>query len=246
MAKFSLGLLFTFLSFMTSGAFAQTTVQTGLGIGVSFPSGDYNGSTLDYYQGTAYGMSTGLSGSVRMRILFNDFSLLTRISYSSYGNSGESEPGKGKIELAQSITSIVISPEYHVRLRRYLFHPYAGVNLGLHMFSGSTKFNGVSRVSSGTHDMETVTRLGFGAKGGFLIKLCCDMSLDLGISYDFLNAVGQSWNDRNPKKDQRIDTYLSLNDDRDPEYAPENLDHPVSSARSIETMTVFIAFMFNL
>ncbi len=246
MAKRFLGLLLAFLSFMTFGASAQTTWQTGLGIGVSFPSGDYDGTTLDYYKGTAYGLSTGYTGSVRLRALFNDFSITTGISYSAYGNSGESEPGKGRIELAQSITSFVISPEYHVRLRRYLFHPYAGVNLGLHMFSGKVKFNGVSRVSSGTHNMETVTRIGFGARGGVIIKMCCEMSIDLGVTYDFLNAVGKSWNDRNPNKDQRLDTYLSLNDDRDPEYMPENPDHPVSSARSIQAMTFFIAFMFDL
>lgn len=246
MEKFSLGLFFTFLLFMTTGTSAQTTWQAGPGIGLSFPSGDYDGTTIDYYEGTAYGMSTGYTGSATVRALFNAFSITTGISYSAYSNSGESEPGKGKIELAQSITSIVISPEYHVRLRRYLFHPYAGVNFGLHVFSGTMKFNGVPRVSSGTHDMETVTRLGFGAKGGFLVQLCCNMSLDLGLSYDVLNALGKAWNDRNPNKDQRIDTYLSLNDDRDPEYTVENPDHPVSSARSIETVTVFVAFMFNL
>jgi len=44
------------LSILTS---AQITLQVGGGLGIVSPSGDYGGTTIEFYNGTKYGLETG-------------------------------------------------------------------------------------------------------------------------------------------------------------------------------------------
>ena len=56
-------------SFQTN---AQVTLQAGVGLGYSVPTADYGGSTVDFYNGTKYGMSSGMNfhGKARVGLLF--------------------------------------------------------------------------------------------------------------------------------------------------------------------------------
>ena len=49
-------------------AAAQLTLQAGGGIGLAMPTGDYGGSTIEYYKGTKYGLANGLNVHARVRV----------------------------------------------------------------------------------------------------------------------------------------------------------------------------------
>ena len=71
------------------------------------------------------------------------------------------------------------------------------------------------------------------------------MSLDVGVSYNMMNLIGRSWEDADPTKDQRLDSYTTLNDDKDPVPLNAN-EHFIGSARSIQSVQVTASILFGL
>jgi len=61
-----------------------------------------------------------------------------------------------------------------------------------------------------------------------------------------MNISGKEWNDVNPGINQRIDSYLFLNDDRDPLYVAEDDKHFISNARSIHSILFTASILFGL
>jgi outer membrane protein W len=144
-----------FLAFLTmlavSMAQSQVTLQAGGGLGVAFPAGDFGGSTMDYYSGTKYGLSTGFNLHGKIRAGLTGITFMGELGYSSLTNKGNAEPpAQGNVELSQKIVSITVGPEYHFKLPAAPLEPYVGANLALNMISGETTFQGVSKVSSAT------------------------------------------------------------------------------------------------
>ena len=70
--------------------------------------------------------------------------------------------------------------------------------------------------------------------------------LEYYISYNLMNAFGQAWDDVNPNKDQRLDSYLSLNDNRDPQYTAGDDKHFISRERSIRSIQFTVSILFGL
>ena len=231
---------------LPSPAFSQgIKLQAGAGIGYEIPSGDYSGSTMDYYAGTNYGLSGGINFHAKGRLGAAGFKLAAEIGYSSFSNSGNSEPGKGKVDISQKIFTVKLGPEYTISIPAVPLTPYLGANLALNTISGQTKFNGVSAVPSGTYDVKSATRFGLGVNGGVIYKMGPLMSLDLGVSYNLVNLFGKSFEAVDPTHPQRIDSYVRLNDDKD--LVPvDNSDHIVGAARSISTMQVALSLMFGI
>jgi opacity protein-like surface antigen len=225
---------------------AQVTLQAGGGIGLVFPQADYGGSTIDYYNGTKYGLGSGFNVHAKGRIVVVGFRLAGKISYSSLSNDGNSEPGQGKVEVSHSHLSVKVGPEFHLAVPLMPFTPYLGANVALNRIGGETTFQGVSRVSSATYSMESATRLGLGLTGGLLVSFRPLTSLDINVGYNLVNLSGKEWKDMNPTQDQRIDTYLALNDEKDPAYAPSSDRHVVSSARNIHTLEIKATILFGL
>ena len=225
---------------------AQVKVQVGGGLGVVVPSSDFGGSTVDYYSGTKYGLSTGynIHGKARFGVL--GFALVGGVDYASLSNSGNSEPGIGKVEVNQKILSLKVGPEFNINIPLSPVKPYLDVTIAVNRFSGETTFQGVSKVSSATYVVESVTRIGLGAGGGVVISLGPLLNLDIGLHYNLMNLAGKSWNDVNPLQDQRIDSYLSLNDDKDPLYLAGSDKHFIGNSRSIHSIQLTASVLFGL
>ncbi|MCI0556275.1 MAG: hypothetical protein L0287_35475, partial [Anaerolineae bacterium] len=98
-----LAIVFMALALGTIPVAAQITLQGGVGLGIGLPQGDYGGSTIDHYAGSAYGMSTGYNVHGKARVGLLGLRVAGEIGYSSFSNTGESEPGQGKMEVSHSI-----------------------------------------------------------------------------------------------------------------------------------------------
>jgi opacity protein-like surface antigen len=239
---------FVLVSLLLVAGVAQTqlTLQVGGGAGIAIPVSDYAGSTIDYYNGVKYGLSTGfnLHGKARVGVL--GFQLTGEVNYSSFSNSGDAEAGQGSVDISQKVVAFRVGPEFHIWLPAMPVTPYIGANVALNRFSGQAKFQGVSRISSGTYDLQSATRFGYGFSGGVIVTLGALMSLDLGMSYNYMNASGKTWEDVNPTVDQRLDSYLGLNDTKDPLFRPGDDRHFIGTVRKTNSVEVKATIMFGL
>jgi len=124
--------------------------------------------------------------------------------------------------------------------------PYIAGNIAINRFSGETTFQGVAKVPSAVFSVESASRFGIGFTGGVLIKIGPLTSLDIAFAYNLMNLGGKTWTDVNPYQDKRIDSYLALNDAKDPFSPPGNDDHFVSSNRTISSLLLTASLMFGL
>jgi opacity protein-like surface antigen len=225
---------------------SQVNIKLGGGIGVTSPASDFSGSTLEYYNGSRYGLTSGPSIHGKAKIGLSGLNLAGEIDYSSLANAGNSEPGQGKVDISQKILSLKVGPEFHLSIPALPVTPYIGANLALNRFSGETTFQGVAKVPSATYSVQDATRLGVGFSAGTEVSVGPFLSLDLNISYNFMNVSGKEWVDVNPGINQRIDSYLSLNDDPDPQYAAGDDKHFISNERSIHSILFTASILFGL
>ena len=221
------------------------SIELGGGIGYVLPGGDYGGTTMDFYSGSKYGLSSGLNIQGKARFALVGINLVGELNYSSLSNNGYSEPGQGNVEVSQKILSFRVGPEFKLNLPALPFTPYVGANIALNRFSGNFTFQGVARVPAADFSMQSATRIGFGISGGALFRMS-SFTLDIGIEYNLLNVFGKSWEDVNPTIDQRLDSYLSLNDNMDPAYTAGNNTHIVGSSRTINSFAITATAMFGL
>lgn len=231
--------------FVSSASNGQVTLQAGVGLGAVIPSGDFGGSTSNYYSGTEYGLSTGYTVHGRGRVGVGPLTLMGEIAFASLSNSGDAEPGQGKIDVSQNIISLKAGPEYHIDIPVSPLELYLGANLALNIFDGETKFQGTSRVPTGTYSVQTGTRMGVGFNAGAILSLGPLTALDVSVQYNLMNLVGKKWEDVNVQE-RRLDSYLSLNDDKDPLFAPNNQDHFIQSSREIHAVGITASLMFGL
>ena len=223
---------------------SQITLQTGVGIGYVIPSGDFGGSTTDYYNGTKYGLSNGFNLHGKLRAGLIGVNAIAELGYSILSNSENSSVGK--IEVGQNILYMKLGPEFQIEVPAFPLTPYIGGNVTLNNFAGKTTFQGVARVPSKKYDVKSAFRLGAGISGGFLYKLNPLMTIDLSLNYNFMNLTGKKWEDENIE-DQRLDSYLTLNDDKDPLFISLDDDrHFISKSRSIQTGTIMLSLLFGL
>lgn len=225
---------------------SQVNMKLGGGIGVMGPASDFSGSTLEYYNGSNYGLSSGLNIHGKAKIGLSGLNLAGEIDYSSLSNSGNSEPGQGAVDISQKILSLKVGPEFRLSVPALPVTPYISANLALHRFSGETTFQGVSKVPSATYSVKGATRLGIGFSTGTEVSIGPFLSLDFNISYNLMNVSGKEWDDVNPGINQRIDSYLSLNDGSDPQYAAGDDKHFISNKRSIHSILFTASILFGL
>lgn len=239
-------LLFTVLLFLTSTQFySQVTLQLGGGLGYISPTGDYGGSTLDFYNGTKYGMSSGFNYHAKARVGLLGFNLFGIIEYSTVSGDGESEPGQGQVENSHSILSIKAGPEFNISPPLSPVGFYIDGFVSVNTFSGTVKFQGVSKVSSGEYDLESATRFGAGVGGGVLLDLIPIVTFDFGIHYNLYNIFGQTYTGTttNPK---RLDAYTSLNDDKDPLYGTDDDLYIIENSRAINAWQFTLTAMIGI
>jgi opacity protein-like surface antigen len=227
-------------------SFSQVKLSLGPSVGLTLPTGDYSGTTIDYYNGAKYGLSSGFNFGVIFKIGLPVLSIRTGINYSALSNSGNSEPDKPNsfVEIKHSMFMIFAGPEFHFKIPSSPVLPYAGADLLFTSISGETQFQGVSRVETGTYDMNSASRLGVGIGAGIEYSFGKKYALDLGFRYNFINLIGKKFEEL--PSDKREDSYVNLNDEQDPNYAVDPDKHPISNSRSISTFQVNLAFLFGL
>ncbi|MFA6467645.1 MAG: outer membrane beta-barrel protein [Bacteroidota bacterium] len=225
---------------------AQVDLKAGAGVGITSAVSDLNGSTMEYYTGTKYGQNSGLNIHGKGKVGLGRVDLVGEINFSSLGNTGNSEPGQGSVEITQKILSLKVGPEFHITIPALPIRPYAGVNLAWNRFSGEANFQGVSKIPSATYSVKEATRLGAGFTIGAEVSIGPLLSLDFTTAYNFMNISGNEWLDMNPAGNERIDSYLALNDSKDPLYAVGDDKHFISNDRSIHSMLFTVSLLFGL
>jgi len=101
-------------------------------------------------------------------------------------------------------------------------------------------------VPSGTYSMTSATRIGAGISIGSELSLGPALALDLNVAYNLMNLSGKEWKNANPAANQRLDSYVSLNDAPDPNYVPGDGVHIISSERSIRSTAVTLSVLFGI
>jgi opacity protein-like surface antigen len=231
--------------FFAMNIYSQVTFQAGVGLGYTIPTGDMTGNTTDFYNGNKYGLSNGINLHAKARIGIISFNVFGEADYSTFSNTGESEPGQGEVEVSQKILSLKAGPEFSLGLPLIPITPYANLFISVNTISGEVKFQGVSGVPSGTKDIKSATRYGFGAGAGVVFDVSENISLDLNLQYNNANAFGKEFNLGDPTSHERLDNYTSLNDDKDPLYGLNN-DRIISKSRSLSSFEVKATVMFGI
>ncbi|MGB5289039.1 MAG: hypothetical protein WBN42_11175, partial [Ignavibacteriaceae bacterium] len=205
--------LFAALIFLSSPQlYSQITLQVGGGLGYISPAGDYAGSTVDFYNGTKYGMSSSFNYHAKARVGLLGLNLFGIIEYSTVSGKGESEPGQGEVENSHGIFSLKAGPEFNFSVPLSPIGFYLNGFVSVNTFSGTVKFQGVSQVPSSENDLETATRFGVGAGGGVLLDILPVVTLDFGVHFNLYNVFGQQYTSVSTSH-ERLDAYTSLNDD---------------------------------
>lgn len=225
---------------------SQVNMKLGGGVGATIPTSDFAGSTLEYYNGSRYGLSSGLNLHAKAKVGLFGLDVAGEIHYSSLRNTGYSEPGQGTLDISQEVLSVKVGPEFRLSLPALPVTSYVGANVALNRFNGETNFQGVTKVPSGTYTVKGATRFGAGVSAGTEVSLGPFMSFDFNVSYNLMNLFGKGWEDVNSGVDQRVDSYLALNDDQDPLAAAGNDKHFISALRNIRTIQFTVSVLFGL
>lgn len=237
-------LIVFFASLFISTGLSQISVKVGAGGGYVTPAGDYGGTTVDFYNGTKYGMSSGYNFHAKAKVAVLTFAVNGAIDYSKFTNDGNAfDDGRGTVEVSQSILSFRVGPEFRLDIPLVPIVPYIDANVAMNTITGEVMYQGIAEVPSGTYELESATRFGLGFGGGVEFSLGPAMTLDLGIHYNLVNLFGKEYNADTGAN--RIDAYTSLNDDSDPFSVVGNDDHFISDSRSISNLQFTLTVLFG-
>jgi opacity protein-like surface antigen len=231
--------------FLTVSIYSQVTFQAGIGLGYTIPTGNMAGNTKDFYDGNKYGLSNGINLHAKARIGVLSFNVFGEADYSTFSNNGEAQTGQDKVDVSQKIISLKAGPEFSLGLPLIPITPYANIFLSVNTISGEVKFQGVSGVPSGTNDIKSATRYGFGVGAGVMFDISTNLSLDLNLQYNNSNAFGKEFNLGNGTSHERLDNYTSLNDDKDPLFGLTN-DRIISDSRTLSSIEIKATVMFGI
>jgi hypothetical protein len=242
-------LLFSFLLIslfvLSSESDAQISLQIGAGAGYSIPSGDYGGSTTDFFNGTKYGLSSGFNIHAKARVSFIVLSAFGEIGYSGFSGSGNAEANRGSLDLSQKIITIKVGPEYQFSIPMAPVTPYLQGFVSYNSISGTVKIQGTTDVPSGDYDLASASRIGLGAGVGAIFDIA-SFKLDVNIQYHAMNIGGKEYKLETVTSHHRLDNYTSLNDAKDPEYAAGSDSHFIGNDRGISAIELKLTVMFGL
>jgi hypothetical protein len=234
-----------FLMFFTYQTNAQVTLQLGAGLGYSTPTGDYGGNTTEFYEGTKYGIESGVNYHAKARVGLLFLNVFGEIGYTTFTGEGEAAPGQGNINLSHNVFSMKVGPEFPITIPLSPITPYLMGFVAVNTFSGEVEFQGVSGVPSGTYDLASATRVGIGGGGGVTLS-AGPLKLDLSIQYHLINFIGNEYKIESVTSHDRLDNYTSLNDGKDPAYASGSDAHFIQDDRGIGAMEFKLTAMFGL
>lgn len=224
---------------------AQISFQVGGGLGYTIPSADYSGTTIDFYNGTKYGLESGINFHAKARLNLLLISAFGEIGYSSLSGNGESEPGQGSVDISHKIVSIKLGPEFHLGVPMTPLTAYLQVFGAYNTISGTVEFQGVSNVPSGSYDLASASRIGAGAGVGVIYSFS-GFDLDFNIQYHLVNLGGKEYKIENITSHERLDNYTSLNDGKDPLYNINSTGHFIKNDRALDTVELKLSILFGL
>jgi hypothetical protein len=224
---------------------AQVTLQIGAGLGYSTPTGDYGGDMTEFYNGTKYGIESGINYHAKARVGLLFLNVFGEIGYTTFSGEGEAAPGQGNINLSHNVFSMKVGPEFPITIPLSPITPYLMGFVAVNTFSGEVEFQGVSDVPSGTYDLASATRVGVGGGGGVMLS-AGPLKLDFSIQYHLINLTGNEYKIENVTSHARLDNYTSLNDGADPAYVNGSGAHFIQDDRGIGAMEFKLTAMFGL
>lgn len=239
---FAVILLVLIMSFQT---YAQISFKIGGGLGYSLPTGDYSGTTIDFYNGTKYGMESGFNLHAKARATFVILSGFGEIGYTSFSGNGESQPGQGSVDVSHKIFSIKLGPELPISIPMTPVTAYLQGFASYNAISGNVEFKGVADVPTGKYDIASASRIGLGLGIGAIFSLG-GFDLDANIQYHFINLAGQEYKLENVTSHDRLDNYTSLNDGKDPSYENGSSSHFIGNDRAIDALEFKLSILFGI
>lgn len=245
MKKLITSLIVVMFLFTFSTGWSQIGIEAGINGGATIPTSDYSGSMEDYYAGTKYGLSTGYNIGGFAALNTPIISARVSLNYSSLSNDGSpgATYGGGTVKLKHNIFTIGIGPQYNIPIPMSPVKPFFVGELLIVSISGENTFQGISAIPSGTYNIPTATRIGFGFTGGISYNLG-PVGIDLSLKYNLLNLAGQEFKADDPTK--RLSSYTNLNDEKDPLYGTVPNVNIIGTNRSISTFQVNLGINFSL
>jgi hypothetical protein len=215
----------------------------GPSLGVSLPTADYVGSTRGYYNGDSYGLKFGANFGAEARILTPFINIKGFYRYNLFKNTGEAEAGIGRIQIKHYISEFGIGPEYMLTIPKVPVKPHIEAVFIYSVFSGSVDFRSVPNLPDGFYDMVTSSRTGIGLGAGAEIKLKkLNFYIDVNVRYNYLNLLENSF----AGGEERLSSYIRLNDKADPLYNEADVNHPVSSDRAISLFQINVSVIYGV
>lgn len=228
-----------------STGWSQLSFEAGVNGGATMPVGDYSGSMEDFYAGTKYGLTTGFNVGGYATLTTPIISGRVSLNYSSMSNDGSPGVGLGggTIENKHNIFTIGIGPQYSIPIPQSPIKPFIIAELLIASISGEVSFQGISSVPSNTYEIPTASRIGLGLTGGVTYDMG-SYGFDLSVKYSILNLSGKeftAFTDNN-----RVNSYINLNDAKDPAYSSTSNEHIIGNDRNISTIQINLGVHFSL
>lgn len=245
MKKTYLAIFFTaFLFVFLSETNAQISFQIGGGLGYSVPSGDYGGTTAEFYNGEKYGMESGINFHAKARLGLLFINAFGEIDYTTFSGEGDGPTNGGTIKNSHKVVSMKVGPEFAMNIPLSPITPYLQGFVAVNTISGTVEFTGISGVPSGEQNLNSATRIGLGAGIGAVFSLG-GIKLDANIQYHLINMGGKEYKIETVTSHTRLDQYTNLNDAEDPS-AGNLQDHFIVDSRNMSAIEFKLSVMFGL
>lgn len=229
--------------FLIKATSAQLQISLGPAVGYTIPQSDLSGTTSDYYNGTRFGMSSGVDFGAMGKLGLGPINFRLSLLYTPLSNSGSvPDPNaNSSVDIKMHLFTVSIGTQYGLGVPLAPVKPYFGLDLLFTTIGGSFQFHGTQRVNSDSHDLNSATRFGLGVAGGVEIK-ALSTSFDLSLRYNLINLFSKRYEGTTG---DRINSYLYLNDDKDPNYSASDPKHPIGNSRTIATLQLQLGVMFG-
>ena len=226
--------------------YSQISLKIGPQVGLTSPTVDYSGDVKDFYNGTKYGLRSGLHYGVIGKVQLGPLNGRLSISYASLDNNGNANPDQpnSTLEIKNNIFMLTLGTEFGFGIPFSPVKPYAGIDLLFTTISGTYNFQGTAEVTSGEKSIKSASRTGLGFSIGTEVGFGRSFVLDLSLRYNLINLFGKSY-DGVTNSNDRNDAYTNLNDAADPNFSAGNSKHPIGNSRSIATIQFNAGLLFG-
>ena len=239
--------IFIFILLTGTTVFSQISLKLGPMLGLTSPTVDYSGDVKDFYNGTKYGLRSGMNYGAIGKVVIGPLNGRLSVSFASLDNSGSSDPvssPNATLEIKHSLFMFTLGTEFSFGIPYSPVKPYAGIDLLISSISGTFNFKGTPEVLSGEKSIKSASRTGLGFAIGSEIAFGRSFTMDISLRYNLINLFGKEYEGLSTSND-RADAYAFLNDGADPNYSVTNSKHPIGNDRTIATIQLQLGILFG-